>query len=352
MSSIESLLAKPRKARVHFAANVSKYHDPSLVRSLLDRSRQLRFENPAEMLHLAHLATVIAPHCRCEERDKRDLLGDAWLHLANALKVRGVLRVSESAFQKAKELLERTERQDLRASYLECFAALRLRQVRLPEARSSLVEALAIREQLGEMSSVAFTLNQIGLLELESKQYITALGHLSRANRLITWERDPRMYLLTRHNSITVLMAMGHSEIALNLYERLQTMYVAAGDRMQRLRGQWLFAKVAASFGRTSADEKAERAFRASARTAFELELPYESAKVLLDLAMFFASRGRWHQLELVIVESLNLLDYLGISREAKVARVLLLAARQRKQSLNHLKRAGLLINRQHFAAA
>lgn len=352
MSPLESLLAKPRQARAQFAANVAKYHHPHVVRSLLDKSRQLRFENPAEMLHLAHLATVIAPHCKGEERDRLDLMGEAWAHFASALKVRGVLRVSEAAFQKAKDYLADTERQDLRASYHERFAALRLRQIRLAEARSSLVEALAIREQIGEANAVAATLNQIALLEWESRQYVTALRHLSRANRLITWEQDPRLCLISRHNSILVLSSMGRSSVALNLYERLQPLYDTAGDRMLRLRGQWLFAKVAASFGRADSDETAERAFRASAQTAIELELPYESAKILFEMGSFFAARGRWHRLEMVVIESLNLLDELGIGRDAAVARVLLLAARQRRKSLNLLDRAGLLIDRHAFLAA
>lgn len=352
MSSLETLLAKPRLARVRFAVNVSKYHDPHLVRSLLDRSRQLRFENPAEMLHLAQLATAIAACCKCEERERLDLLGDAWVHLANALKVRGVLRVSEAAFRKAKEFLAETEHQELYASYLECFAALRLRQLRLTDSRSLLVEALAIREHLAEPGAIAATLNQLGLSELESKQYILSLGYLSRANRLVAWDKDPRLWLLSRHNGILVLAAMSRSVEALNLYERLQPYYATAADKMLHLRGQWLFAKVSASFGRASSDATAESAFRVAASTAVKLDLPYESAKILLDLGTFFASRGRWHALELVIIEALNLLDYLGIGRDAAVAQVLLLAARQRRRSLNLLQRAELLINRHHFAAA
>lgn len=353
MLPLESLLAKPRQARAQFAANVTRYHHPHVVHSLMDKSRGLRFENPAEMLHLAHLATVIAPHCKGEERERLDLLGEAWAHLANALKVRGVLRVSEAAFRKAKAYLADTEHQDLRASYLERFAALRLRQIRLAEARSSLFEALAIREQIGEASAVVATLNQVALLEWESRQYVIALGHLSRANRLITWEQDPRLCLISRHNSILVLSSMRRcSSVALNLYERLQPLYDTAGDRMLRLRGQWLFAKVAASFGRADSDETAERAFRASAQTAIELDLPYESAKILFEMGSFFASRGRWHRLEMVVIESLNLLEHLGIGRDAAVARVLLAAARQRKKSLNLLNRASLLIDRHAFLAA
>jgi tetratricopeptide (TPR) repeat protein len=352
MTLIESLLAKPRRARAQFAVNVAKYHDPYLVRSLLDRSRELRFENPAEMLHLAHLATVIAPHCKGEERERLDLLGNAWIHLANALKVRGVLRVAESAFRKAKEFLTNTEHQDLRASYFECFAALRLRQVRLEEARSALTEALAIREELGENGAIAATLNQLAILECESGKYVASLKHLSRANRLIPWGNDPRMCLLCRHNSIDALATMGRSVEALTLYERLQPVYATAGDKMLQLRGQWLFAQIAASFGRAKSDETAERAFRATARAAFELELPYESAKVLLEMATLFASRGRWHQLELVVIEALNLLDYLGINRDAAIARTLLLAARERRRSLQLLNRAGRLISRHHFVAA
>jgi hypothetical protein len=100
--TLESLLAKPRRARAQFAANVAKYHDPALVRSLLDKAWELRFENPSEMLHLAHLATIAADHCKGEERDHLDLLGETWIHFANALKVRGVLRVSELLFKKPK----------------------------------------------------------------------------------------------------------------------------------------------------------------------------------------------------------------------------------------------------------
>ena len=352
MTPIRSLLAKPRRVRAHFAANVARYHDPAVVRSLLDKSWELRFENPAEMLHLAHLATVIAPHCKGEQRDCLDLLGQAWTHFANALKVRGVLRVSGHAFKKAETYLAQTQRETLRATYLECLGALRLRQLRLAETRSVLAEALEIREQVGETGAIAATLNQLALAESESGNHITALRHLSRANRLITWERDPRMFLLSRHNSILVLRAMGRPVEALDLFERLQPIYITAGDRVQQLRGQWLFAKIAASFGRASSDETAEHAFRATARNAVELQLPYESGKVLFELGSFFASRKRWHQLEMVMVEALNLLDHLGISRDSSLGRVLLLAGRDKVQSQTLLRRAGRLLIRHHFATA
>jgi tetratricopeptide (TPR) repeat protein len=352
MTLINVLLAKPRRARAHYAANVVKYHEPSLVRSLLDKSWELRFENPADMLHFAHLATVVAAHCGGDEREQLDLLGEAWTHFANALKVRGVLRVSENAFKKADRFLEHTQRQALRASYLECYAALRLRQLRLSETRSALIEALEIREQAGEPGAIASILNQLGLSESESGNHITALQYLSRANRLITWESDPRLFLMSRHNSILVLRAMGRPVEALDLFERLQPVYRSSGDRVQRLRGQWLLAKIAASFGRGSSDETAERAFRATARAAIELQLPYESGKVLFELGSFFASRRRWYQLEMVMIEALNLLDHLGISRDSGLARILLLAGRDRAQSQTLLNRAGALLIRHHFAAA
>lgn len=352
MTLVDSLLARPRRARAHFAANVVRYHDGTLVHSLLDKSWELRFENPAEMLHLAHLATVIAPHCKGEDREQLDLLGEAWTHFANALKVRGVLRVSESAFKKAESFLAHTQRRTLRASYLECYAALRLRQMRLSETRSALVEALAIREQLGELGAIAATLNQLAILECQSGKYIAALQHLSRANRLISWSSDPRLCLLCRHNSIDALAVMGRSVEALNLFERLQPIYAIAGDQLLQLRGQWLFAQIAASFGRASSDETAERAFRATARAAIELQLPYESGKVLFELGSFFASRRRWYQLEMVMVEILNLLDHLGISRDSGLARALQLAGRDRARSQALLNRAGRLLSRHQFAAA
>jgi len=160
------------------------------------------------------------------------------------------------------------------------------------------------------------------------------------------------MFLLSRHNSVLVLRAMGRPVEALDLFERLQPIYLLAGDRVQRLRGQWLFAKIAASFGKTGSDETAERSFRDTARAAIELQLPYESGKVLFELGSFFASRKRWYQLEMVMVEALNLLDHLGISRDSTLGRVLLLAGRDRARSQSLLNRAGTLLIRQHFAAA
>lgn len=304
------------------------------------------------MLHLAELATIAAARCKGEERDHLDLLGEAWTHFANALKVRGVLRASETAFKKAEDFLEHTQRKPLRALYLECFAALRLRQLRLEETRTALFEALEIREQVGETGEIAATLNQLALAESEGGNHTAALKHASRANRLITWEHDPRMFLLTRHNSILVLRRMGRPVEALDLFERIQHVYGTTGDRVQRLRGQWLFAKIAASFGNSSSDETAERAFRDTARSAVELQLPYESGKVLFDLGEFFAARRRWHQLELVMVEALNLLDHLGISRDSTLGRVLLLVGRDKAQSQALLSRAGTLLNRHQFAAA
>lgn len=219
-------------------------------------------------------------------------------------------------------------------------------------ARCALVDALALREQLGEVGAVAATLNQMAILECQSGKHVAALQHLSRANRLIPWGSDPRLCLVCRHNSVDVLATMGRSVEALNLYERLQPVYATAGDKMLLLRGQWLFAQIAASFGGAKSDKTAEHAFRDTARTAIELQLPYESGKVLFELGSFFASRRRWYQLEMVMVEALNLLDHLGISRDSGLGRVLLQAGRDRAHSQTLLNRAGRLLIRHHFAAA
>ena len=52
------------------------------------------------------------------------------------------------------------------------------------------------------------------------------------------------------------------------------------------------------------------------------------------------------------MVEALNLLDYLGISRDSALARILLLVGRDRARSQALLNRAGRLLSRHQFAAA
>src|SRR5689334_12215858 len=85
-----------------------RFAAPELVRQLLETSHGIRYQDPEQSLHLAHLACLAAESCpaeRCGSPERlADLQGNAWRQYAEALRVRSRLREAEAAFARAQRL--------------------------------------------------------------------------------------------------------------------------------------------------------------------------------------------------------------------------------------------------------
>lgn len=325
--AVRALLDLPPHQRL-LATNRRRYCRAGVVRRLIDAAHELRFSKPSEMVRIAELATALASRCLdVSQRERLDLCGSAWAELANAYKVRAAFRSSEKALaQSSLYFAQGSGLPHYRALHSEYLAALRLRQGRISEARMAISAALRDREG-STPRLVASALCQSSIVEHEAGNLIHALRLVTRATTLIDPLQDPRFALIPLHNGIRILVDLGRSSTALEAFERILPIYSRSADRLMLLRGKWLYSQILASFGRAETDSRAEVVYREAIEEAIQGELPYEAAKLALELALLFESRGRYSLLRDYVSEALAIFEAVGISREAMAARLLARAA-------------------------
>ena len=344
--ALKALFIYPRERRAQVARNCRRYWRDDLCRALLDRSYQERFSSPSEMRHYAALALAVSenlPPCAASA----DLRARAWVGLGRALKISGRLLDAEAAIARAAEEEPLGSGDpEIMACRMECLASLRLRQSRFPEAIDLYNKAAEIREGLGDWHGLAANLmaTAVGIAELGKAQ--EALRLQTRANHLIDRRADPRLSLIGRHNGIQFILGMGRHHEAWKLMEASEPYYRAAGDDLILLQRRHLRGRIAREFGSRAMDQIAESELRGTAQDAIERGMPYLAAKSLLELAGFYADRGRHLLLPELIDEILPIFEALGVDRESLAARVLRSAAEDRAKAAVLLRTAA-----EHLAA-
>ena len=112
------------------------------------------------------------------------------------------------------------------------------------------------------------------------------------------------------------------------------------------IRHLWLRAHILSGFGSQKRDEEAEAAFRHAALESARLELPYEAARIWLELAVLFVRRGRYPLLEGIVREILPLLASMGLGRESTVVRLLVKASTTHVQAVEILAKVQRRLDR------
>jgi len=212
----------------------------------------------------------------------------------------------------------------LRARALEAGVQLRLVQGRARSAVPLSLDAIALRQRLGDRHGLICSITQLGIVYDESGDHLAALREHNRALHLLEkGPLDPRLLCICRHNAIRSVLSLNRPEVALELFEASHELYLRAADPIMLLRYRWLRAMCAARFGTAQRDAEAEAELRAAAEEAAARSLPYEAARILLELAELFANRGRFGLLPDLASEILPLLAAMGIEREAIAVRML-----------------------------
>jgi tetratricopeptide (TPR) repeat protein len=275
-----------------------------------------------------------------------DLRSEAWAHFGNALKVAGDFGRAEEAFRASDGFWRQgTGNEALRAQLLQFQASLRTRQSCFEEASQFLLLACEIHAASGDDDALAQALVQLAIATNEAGKPLEALRLVTRAAHLARGVSS-RLALLCRHNGIVFLAALGRHSEALAALARTTELYEVAGDQLLLFRRCWLKAQVCAAHGRRDLDEVAEAHFRCALAEAQELRLPYEAAKVGLELAELLAARGRGGEIASVVQAILPVFDALGIGRESVAARLLRRSAREQQLACELLARVVAVFER------
>lgn len=292
--------------------------------AFLERSWNLRHDDPDEMVRLAMYATLVAGKLDVETHGAqrvKDLQCRAWAALGNAYRVADDLDAAEFALGRAAELyLEGTQDELLGARLFDLQASLF-------GARRSFAAALQTLDVVHELYVRHGDLHLAGRALIKKGSYSglsgltndpeEAIRLLRRGLEMIDAEREPQLALSAVHNIAFFLIDCGKFREARSLVWQNLPLYDAHGGQLHRIKLQGLRGLICAGLGEL---DRAEEYLVAARRGFEEAGVRYHAAIAGLDLAVVWLRQGRREEARDLVLESVRVFLELRIHREALAA--------------------------------
>ncbi|MFW6175550.1 MAG: helix-turn-helix domain-containing protein, partial [Acidobacteriota bacterium] len=268
---------------------------PELAHFLAEESRRQCFTDVAQAVEVAELAVEVADaldpatHGRALVMDTR---ARALAFLGNAQRVAFDLHEADRTLEAAGHLLlEGSQDPLLRAEYLSLLASLRNYQTRYREALGPLEAARRIYEEAGLEPERGKTLLQMGCAAGDAGEHELGIGFLRQAVVLLDRSGDQRLAHFVRHNLAWFLVEGGEPLEALAWFEKGDAHYKPfANEPSARIRRRWLEGRIYAAL---DDGDVAVAALEDACNLAAERDLAYETASIILDLAVLHLEAGR-----------------------------------------------------------
>jgi len=292
--------------------------EPELCAALLERSWNLRTENPQEMKRLALLAAGMAAGLDPERHGARvvaNLRRRAAIDLANAYRITDFLPEAERWLAEADRLLSQEPADDLlKARFLSIRASYLSDLRRFPEAFEALDAAYAIYKENGDDHLAGRVLIGKGKHAQEARDVDAAISLLRQGLSMIDADRDPWLVLVSLHNLAWCMVDDKRYVEARELLRENVWRYERHGGAVDRLRLRWAFGEISA--GLDDLDQAVPEL--SAAREGFiTAGLPYSAAIVALDLGHVYLRLGRTREAREVVREAAEVFHTLKIDREA-----------------------------------
>lgn len=314
--------------------NDPRYQTWGLFELLIDRSYQNVSQEPRTAEDLARLALDVA-ECLDVSRygapSVEAAKARAWIHLGNTFRVLSEFRQAEQAFQTAELHFSRSWLDPLdEGQLLEARAILRRIQGRSDEALEMLDTAIAIYREINEPHVQGRALLGKGVTLFQYRDDPQSAAECYRESLfLLDAAREPRLVVVGQCNLIFCLHETGRSAEAAALVPDARQLVTRLGKRSDRLRLDWIAARVAAATGR---EEEAEHLFLGSRAAFLEDELVYDAALISLDLSALYARQGRNAEVKRLAAEILPIFRSREVHREALAAWIAFQKAAEREQ--------------------
>jgi tetratricopeptide (TPR) repeat protein len=319
---LAELTSFPAEDRIHQVGLEGRFSTPGVIRSLIDRSHAVRYQDSDDALHFAHLAQIAAEACSSEKTGSEMRLADlrtrAWGQYGNALRLCGQPRDAEEAFATARENRRQgTGDPMLRAWLLERMTPLVIFQGRFGDAMEMCEEAGLIYQELGESHLLASTMIQKAIAALYSGEAEQAVRALNQAIPLIDDEADPHLLFAACHNLICCYIDLDRPDQALTLYNEARELYQEFKDPLLLLRATWQEGRLLRDLGHLRA---AEIALLRARKGYQDRALPYEMALVLLDLAAVYVKLGLVEEVKRTVLTTVPIFHALRVKLETLAA--------------------------------
>lgn len=321
------------KARLAMIKKSRDFWSPGLCVLVCEKSAAAAAHDGREAEELARLAVEIARRVPGGEARRARLEGLAQAIVGNALRVRGQLPAADEAFARSADLWSQgagTFHELLDPSRpLDLEASLRREQRRLSDS-------LALLERAYPLARTARARGRILLLRakaLEEKgDHEQALAVLDQAEPLVLEAGDPHHILVLAFNRVVTLCDLGRAGEAAPELKEVKALADRLRNALNLVRYRWLEGRVATAFGQK---EEAIAAFREVWKAFMARDNPYDSALVLLELAVLLLGDRRAGEVRELATQVEPIFVAQGVHREGLAAfRLFVDAARQEQATV------------------
>jgi tetratricopeptide (TPR) repeat protein len=320
---IDRLRDLPEARQRLMVANTERARQRAVCEELISESRAHRHDSAAETLRYAELAVLAAE--RYTGPDADELRARALAERGNARRIAGDLRAAEKDFAVAQRLLRAGSADPLvEAQLLSLRASLADDLRRFDVAIQLLKKATAQFDRFDDMPGLARTLIKLGRVHGRRGEPREGIAWMLQALKLPAIHQDPALKMIALHNLIYLVMEAGDPAEAATLLAYVRPVVLANASPLDRLRFDWLSARIDRDLGNAPVAARMLERLRAS---YLHENLPYEVALVSLDLAVVYVQLDRRSALNELAAETTELLGRLGVRREQIAALRLLVQA-------------------------
>lgn len=297
-----------------------------LLEALIERVRELRYEDPSQMVELAEVAAGLAEMLRPQQYGPErvaDLQLLAWTELGNAYRVADNLDRSEEAFNRAILLLIQNGRRDqlITARFFDVFSDLSNARRFYDTAITTVHIAETSYRRKGKRHLAGRAMIKRGMFTGYNGEPEEAIRLIREGLSFADQTCEPALRFSALHNQARLLRDCGRYREAKDLLSELKKRKLEIGGRINDLKVRWLEGQISVGLHEF---ESAERAFRQVKEGFAEANLPYKEALVGLELGALLLDRGRITESEEVTLAALDVFEALRIGPEARKALFLL----------------------------
>jgi tetratricopeptide (TPR) repeat protein len=343
-----SLLA--HEERLQLVSTDRRFVSWGLAELLARQSEEIAREDAAQAVAIAelavHVADTIEDNQPAEAGWTHQLRALTWAYLSNARRVEGNLPVAERASEMA-EVWWTAEADPIGDALgyepvlLDLKASLRIAQRRFDEAFLLLDEAADIYSagelDLRDPHLAGRALVKKGAALIENGETERAIATFKQAEPLIDRERSPRLFLCLHHNLVDNLAKAGRFAEAEPLLSGVKELAAAHGKRLDKVRLDWVEARVAAGLGER---DRARKGFEGVRQEFLDLEMAYDAALASLELAGLYIEEGETAAVKVLAAEMVAVFRLQDVQRECLAAAITFHQAAERETASSALVRA------------